>query len=1032
MKQDVERVNRILKRIAVIGGAAAVLLCIGTGIWVTLPKTETGQAAKPGETEQTMKMDTQAVLTQESAAGDRDFLNRELPEYPDDGRAVFKIIEIIPHEACSIFPYLVEWKTEEEYNKNVPIGYEGLFWCVSHAGQVQMFSDSNKKASESNPFTTKKGYAKRDYLSTYNGVLGEPNSGKWYRDTDTTTPWLTQDGYFEYVGTGNGLYYLPVSFVAETQAESGIHYEIQAIARKGTQNPQGEMYVKSSAYYWAKDHATSSKPSYEAKTIKSMTTYNYDLTFAKSAAGVYRADLSKLKEKTVDLQGVSKGTAAIDTYDYFLVVNPSTPSAVTVSVDDWAPGFAYYKKGNYQVAEATKDDTNGAFVRIDDNKNSDNYTNATEGINGSGYFIAYSNAYAGAQRYDVIFEKTSTAGTGNYVANSQTNWLNATTYYFEYVGDNKGRYDMPFIYTTDTTYTRYDAEILEVEHNQGRYALTSTEANPDGSPVYVDKDASGQPCDYSKVVTNINFYNELNWDKNDSTRTKGITLGGNSWNEWGGWVFHSVTDSSQMGVTKLSRVYKDLVGVNSNTDTFFTVGDRIYVNNQRRVYRYYTRNSYLNNEWFKLLCYSDNPKDMEKPYSEMVDGVGYDVNQTAEWNLEQTAAKELISAFDNKFRIEIVQMTPDELTPEDVEEADLLYFSSREGIEGLTNSWSQINQHLVDQGLDALPAIGSNLKGGGVFSYTSDISNETLFAIYKACIYERTTALMLNRTIRTDYTYVPASANLMKLYYFMDYFKEAREWAYFIEDYPDYRNTYSTIRQSHGGVRPYKASGDAYFNIHQPEEDDDAYDDFTIAWQPIYFEVRDPITNQYLLSGDTSFTNDAKTSTGKVYDGETKYLFEEYIVLLFRRPNQMHNIWKILNNRTGVGDIVVEITNAEILADTARTKVIYANEFDPVSFDVKYKVFRLGGKGAPTPLTDVTVTFEDTGTEIGKTVPAAYDTEYTTNVRSGFTIGEFADPAAMLNPSVTERKVRVVATDTGGKTGEATVTVIVREAFNLN
>lgn len=1035
MKQDVEKMNKILKRIAVIGGTAAVLLCIGTGVFVRNSRSQSQPTNSNAsiEPEETMQIETQAALLPENAAGDRDFLNRKLPEYPDDERAVFKIIEVIPHEACSIFPYLVEWGTEEEYNKNVPIGYEGLFWCVSHPGEVQMFSNSDRKASESNPFTTKKGYAKRDYLSAYNGVLGDPNSGKWYRNTDTTTPWLTQDGYFEYVGTGNGLYYLPVSFVAENAAESGIHYEIQAIYRKGNQTPQGEMYVKSPAYYWAKDHAATEKPQYYGRNILSTTQYNYELSFTKSLTGAYRADTSKLKEKTVDLQGISEGNASIDTYDYFLVVNPSA-GLQTVTAADWAPGYAYYKKGNYQVAEAVQSDSHGAFVRVDDNKSSDGYTNPAEGISNSGYFIAYSDVYAGMQRYDVTFQKTAAADTGNYVANSP-NWADTSLkekYSFEYIGGNKGRYDLPFIYNTEGTEVTYGLDILEVEHNQGRYALASTEVSAEGGPIYVNKDASGLPCDYSRVITNIDFLNEINWDRNDSTRTKGITLGGNSWIEWGGWVFHAVTDSSEMGVTKLSSIHKNLTGQNSNTDTYFTFGDRIYVNNQRRVYRFYTRNSYVNNEWFKLLCYSDNPRDTEKPYSELVDGIGYDMNQTAEWNLGQAATKELLSAFDNQFRIEIIQMTPEELTPDDVEDADLLYFSSREGIEGMSNSWNQISQHLVTQGLDALPSIEGNHKGGGVYKYTSDISNDTLFAIYKSCIYERTTALMLNRTIRTDYTYVPASDNLMKLYYFMDYFKEAREWAYFIEDYPEYRDTYSTIRQYDGGVRPYKGSGDAYYNIHQPEEDEEAYNDFTLAWDPIYFEVRDPITNQYLLSGDTSFTNDAKTSTGKVYDGETKYLFQEYIVLLFRRPDQMHNIWKILNNRTGVGDIVVEITNAEKLADTNRTRVIYANEFDPLSFDVKYKVFRLGGKGTPTPLTDVTVTFEDTSAEVGRTAPAAYDTEYTTNVRSGFAIGGSADPAVALDPMVTERKIKVVATDTGGKTGEATVTVIVREAFHLN
>ena len=70
---------------------------------------------KEAETDLTGQEETEILVKEAGAvsaeeAMSRNFLNRDpLAVAEGDTREVIRIVEVIPHEICSVFPYLVEW-----------------------------------------------------------------------------------------------------------------------------------------------------------------------------------------------------------------------------------------------------------------------------------------------------------------------------------------------------------------------------------------------------------------------------------------------------------------------------------------------------------------------------------------------------------------------------------------------------------------------------------------------------------------------------------------------------------------------------------------------------------------------------------------------------------------------------------------------------------------------------------------------------------------------------------------------------------
>lgn len=948
--------------------------------------------------------------------GYREFLNdrnRPAADYSQDDREVFRIIEVIPHDACSIFPYMIDWKTEEEYNRNVPVGYEGLVYGSSHPGNVQIFEKEDSKPTKA--YAMIEDGLKRDFLGDYSVELGTKytkNNGLWWRETDLTKK-KTADGYFEYVGEKKGLYYINTDMVkGEDGAENGIGSQIQALPRNGSEAGKGEYDVKEPRYYWAKDYSGSA--AYPTEEIKSRTGFHYDLTFGLGEESQkeyqYRVYGAKAREKEGQGGGSSRGnggTAAEEgQFDYFARVTEGTEDAYT---------FEKYKGGNYALKA-------GAFTYV--------------GI-GKGSYIPEREAVIRGREWNTQNEVT-----------------------FEYAGSGKGVYDVAFIYGEKGVGTKllYSASLKRVSNLKGRYALTSAVAETDKTgltvPVYEEK----QGGDYSSVITaidcaGIDFIDKVNGSyASASPFGAGVRIGMKESNydvEWGDWVFHELSDMTETDYTKV----QDVKGKKT-----FQPGDRIYVSRQNRFYRYYCRNSFRNNEWFKLMCYMDNPGNLSLAYSDNSNGQGYDVNLTSSENLVK--AKKLLTSFDNTFRIDVRQRTPGELTKEEVETADLIYISDAAGIESLVQEWNNISGYLEKNGQAGLKPLPRGVGNSNDFRFEDDLSNEALLAIYDRCIYKNEGALMLTVGLREHYmqssTYESAVKNLGKLTFFADLMEDARDFSYFIEGYEESsvnaegeESDFNLIHQYNEGdvlgieVWPKQMGHDKYgsykemYNVKR--EGESGIDG---CFNIYHFEV--PQESGYEISWKGSeYTG--HSSVGKVLEGETKYYSHWYSVSSFD-GNELHKIWQILHNRKNKGRIVVQITNAHLTFGVNRERVIYGDEFDENTFDVKYKILLRGVMpemiGQVPPLGETKIFFDDNDNGICDAGELCYlngnqqynveDEAHERNVRSGFERADSTLTPKLLNPDIIRRKVVVQAADSNGKTGQSDVWIVVREGFELN
>ncbi len=1071
MKQSVKKEGKqnIWKWIAIGSVAAVGIFCLATGLFLARENADDAQTADAADTQAAkLVMETEAYAAQEKAAEGmpvRKFVDQGAPEAEEgDNRDVFRIIEVIPHEACSIFPYYVDWKTPEGYDANTPLGYDGLLVAAQFANTgesgdasaVNMFSKQDVAAKDSRPYTYIIEQNIKEYfenLSDYTNFanVNDNNRGaRWFRKTkDQYTLLESEYGYFEYVGENNGLFYINVSRIAgevidygnwQQTIDTGIHFEIQAVPRDGAENPKGYIYVQDPAYYWSKDSAGSSMPDYQGNQIKGLTKYNYDINFQKSDTGTY-----KVQNYVCSLTGGEE-------FEYDLMLEES-------AVGTWTSGFYFRENGNYKVASYTRNDTSGKYVRFG---TSNGQSDGLEQVNSTlseGYFLLdETNAYQDVPRYDVTFQAVTGDENGSYMPNAPTAVGN--DYYFVYKGNNKGTYKVSFLYAPSaTTEVLYSASIAEVSNNQGRYALATTSTSGSSmEPVYnKTENVSGMLYDYAEVVTYIDAYSGIQSQLYDYYNYNGVTgvVNGSTWNstgglaEYGGWVYVPLESAEEMEQTFLKDIKKDTVGVNSNTDAYFTPGDRIYVTGQQRPYRFYCQDGLQNNEWFKLLCYANNPMDAEgtTPYSVMIDGVGYDFEKTAEENLTNEVAKQLLDAFDNQFRIEIIQMQPQNLTVEDVMSADLIYISNQEAINGLSKHWNNLSDAMSEA---SLPECDWDTYCP--LTEEQDISTEVLMTLYDECIYERNRALIVAHSVTKEdgnnEVSWPIERNLTKLYHMMNFFDEALTWAYFMPDmYPDVAVAeYSKIRQVGGEatVDVYKDNATGMYNLIFPDEDSDedaeavalaSVEDENlqtnlVMWAKDYFMVYSPedLGRNYPFY---AYQNDIGANANFVREGETKLTVKYYIDPLFSNGGIMHrNIWQILRNRRlDTSVLVVEVTNAEKTAETVPRNIIYADELDPNSFDIDYKVMLLGTPRNPSSLTDITLTFED-GTVAGHGTTLEYGVENTNNVRQGFT--QDGTAGGELNPSITMRKVTITATDSNGKQGTAEVYVVVREAFMLN
>ena len=143
-----------------------------------------------------------------------------------------------------------------------------------------------------------KEYTLRDYNVEFQSAYNKEGA-KWWRETDTSKI-LESNGYFEYVGEGKGLYNINLDdLVDESKAGSddhGIRYKIQAMERKGTEEPKGEWQVNEPAYFWAKSTSGSGYPTIH-RLLLYQTDYNRSDPFFE-----YRHPASGICSRTDSVQ----------------------------------------------------------------------------------------------------------------------------------------------------------------------------------------------------------------------------------------------------------------------------------------------------------------------------------------------------------------------------------------------------------------------------------------------------------------------------------------------------------------------------------------------------------------------------------------------------------------------------------------------------------------------------------------------------------------------------------------------------------
>ncbi len=808
----------------------------------------------------------------------------------------------------------------------------------------------------------------------------------------------------------------------------------------------GEWYLDGPAYYQAIEHIGAARLNYNGQPILSSSGWNYDLSFTHDPTyGEYHADLDKVTD-------ISTGPVG-NAFDYILVVEDD---------QQWKAGFIFGKGGGYEIRDVVVNNVDGQYVRMNSTTQNDACTDPDIPANMiKGYFIYDPDGEIGVStRFDLEFQETAAAGGGFYYPAQPDGWndIDYSDYHFKYVGSGNGTHDVVFEYGPDTdTNNAYGGKVLTVSDNEGRYCLTSTVETASGSklPAYVDNGLS-LPKDYAAVITNIEFVNAATTTGRDSAAESGVRLGGadspngaNIQTQYGGWVFVPVTDQSKMELTQLRKIYLNTTGTNSNQGV--AIGTRIYVTNQSIRIRYYCRNGFKNNEWLKLLHLSTHPNNEEASYAQMIGGVGYDWNKTPLANLAMPAAKTIIDTFNQSTRIEIVQKSMAQLTPDDVNKnADLIYIANDSAIEAVDEStWNRINDFRRAAGQEEMTPWPSNMESspGNASRFSlngEDLRGDTLLALYDKCIYSREVALMMpiDSMIGPGANISAASPvkNYAKLAFMLRAFTDARDFKYFLPTlYPDIAKAEFTKINTDGSLTvSERSNGSGNFNStwNTQTAKQIAYG---TAWDIKYFKstadaARDipGLTPRSWLSAGNNIYNE-NDETFLVMGQTPSTSFGAAI----RKGSGTSDLWTIIHKREVEEKykLIIRPTNAEAVVspDGSYKWVVYANEYDAKSFEVKYQIMEdIGMRVLSTNVTTTCdlVTSSAYSLTVSTGTGADGEREYTANARVGFALGGSPD---ILNPDVIRGTVTITASDGIGDPADAvTVDIIVRENFMLN
>lgn len=832
----------------------------------------------------------------------------------EDTRTPFTILEVVPHECCSVFPYMIDWGSKESYDANVPIGYEGIVKLVNTLGGIKAATSENVKAQNSLFYTYTYRGMKRETLDNYNVTLASvenDQSANWYRvGENDSRHQRTESGYFLRVQDGKGLYNLYDIINGVTTPGIGLgNYDVKDffcyMLQKDAEAIAGQ--------WWE-----------EGDFLPVCTEANYVLAFHRADSG-YEGEYQYCIKEAIPRD---KGAYALDA--------------------------AYDTAGKYAVSYA-KEAKEGMYIRVAAPTWNDQYEN-NELMLADGYFRLYAEETdKGKKRYDVLFTESI---TGTYKEQ------------FVYVGEEKGNFDVWFAYTSGTG--EYAPEKLEVTLGAGEYVAVAMSRQAESNshvPSYVETEHGDYHLTVQSVTADV-VSQELE----------------NAWN----WVWVSVDDAKKMDTTLYEEYEK-------NKDK---VGTRIYLSNYTRKYAYYSKYGFVNNEWFKLRCVLSNPLDSKQPYS-------YDVNATCIQNLED--ASELLKTFDANNRIEIISVTPGEVTAEMVDKADLIYFSDKEGMEGMKDKWGWLTGDY-------------SIHASTQFRYQDDITFAIALQIYHKCIVKKQAALMTNMYLQSeDYdTKGYVSKNYEKLFFMINFYADKTVFLEFLESSGKYMEEFSMVKEDGSIVVTHAPDwNENCYNRHSVFEEEENIVSFRdTKWYPAYFIVwLDLVPLQY----DPAYSFDAKMEHRINAPSDTYLVFDWYVAGWFDELSNMDMIWEILNNR--VSPLNLEITNAALTGNGEL--VIYVDELDS-HFTVACEVTDIQGEEEW-----LTVQYADSiGTEtVFSTAISEYASiKYDVDVRLGFTKPyDWENTGKPLDPAMKRRKVKVTA-----GTVSKEVWVIVRDMFELN
>lgn len=1057
ISKSTENKNKLM-RLLMIGAsciAGITLLACGISFYFS------SSADKEKNTDEQMALldvSTEYVANQENMAVHNKTRNTNKEEV--------HILEIIPHDVCSVFPYMVAWENckymasenwgaKEYYDDNTPIGYEGILYMMTN-GSMNVNNMNSTRAMLTYTFDGEKRETLDDYSNVSYGMPSGKNSD-WWRVMGKSEQ--IYDGYFEYVGdeyvTGDngskshdvGLYDIDIDKMYDvgddsplwpgaSQNVSGIRYKLSAIEREANEAPKGKYCVNSPEYYWARDCETYDfVKTQNGKTITDKTDYNYELSFKQTEAGNYKVFSVDSKDK--------QSSKTYSSYDYEVELAEGVA---------WTGGYEYKEKGNYEVDKANTiavivdADTQlvGLYRRGTNSSKKDGF--------GAGFFELItsqnkSEIKMGSTVYKVSFEKSE---DGSYIlspsdimakigdAGEDNNSLAELykDFSFYYVGKEKGTYDVSFMFLGSDSYTgkKYQYNLEKVVDGTGRYALTSSKIKTE--ELYL-KDGDGDK-DYSKLVKYIDH-------KDNSNIYYGVTE--NIYQ--GKWVFHTYEEDEEHGYTDIDDIKEEK-------------NARIYVEGQKLIKCYYQREGFANNEWFKLLLYLKGAGDC---------GLAYEDYQAGNLTGQQIVAKyeKEIADFDKTHEIVIEQMTPSEVLPEDVEWADLIYISQRPGLGELANYWDDIAEH-SDNHMESL--------GSYDYKFHDDFSAETLKAIYDNCLYHKgldneefaeapNTSLLLDiddlRTsghLDSSNNYA-AVTNLGKLIYFLDFFRDPAYFGAFMTDNPERNDDYSEMfyeTEAGSKVKVYEQYnqlynlGKTYIRLSGMSNEllekagQLIYDPDSLApqeniWEREYFVV------PYTVWDDDQYrkyytwnTNDPQNCYG---GGTTAFTGQQYaynqspkswwtwytpvsMVEIFKGDGSLSgltNIWKIIHQRQPKSintRPIISVTNADQYTENITDRIYYyfIDEYDTASVDrmkIDFEVMWMPEGTSHDALQSVTVN--------GISISSDYG-EHEYSVKNDLWDGE--------KWKTYNKQYTIVATDVDGSTDTVEVYFIIRESFMLN